>query len=63
MNVKSLRNEIKRTQKSSASQSQRADQIDEDEEMEDMSAENQDKPMNQQLPQKRETEEAIQSNK
>ena len=63
MNVKSLRNEIKRTQKSSASQSQRADQIDEDEEMEDMSAENQDKPVNQQFPQKRETEEAIQSNK
>ena len=50
MNVKSLRNEIKRTQKSSASQSQRADQIDEDEKMEDMSAENQDKPVNQQLP-------------
>ena len=63
MNVKSLRNEIKRTQKSSASQSQRADQIEEDEDMEDMSAENQDTAMNQQQPQKRESEEANQINK
>ena len=62
MNVKSLRNEINRTQKSSASQSQRADENEEDEDMEDMSEENQDIAMIQQ-PQKRESEEANQSNK
>lgn len=61
MNVRSLKNEIKRTQKSSASQSQRADHIEEDENMEDMSAENQGTIINQQQPYKRESDETNQS--
>ena len=42
MNVKTLKSDLKRSQKSSASQSQREPQIDEDCDMDDLSVDNQD---------------------